>query len=143
MFLAHEKAKPYICAVYCRLSDQEASEVSKYDSIEAQRDVCERYIKLREEQGWTIIRMKYDDRNVSGGKLDRPALRRLIADAKQGKFNMIVVKSVDRFTRSLKHFYELWDILRGAGIELASATQEFNTATSTGRLHLDIVLRFA
>ena len=144
MFLSSEKnKKPYVCAIYTRISEQEKGEISRFDTIEAQRERSEQYIKLHEEQGWTVVKIRYDDRNYSGGTLERPALKRLIADAKQGKFNMVIVKAVDRFSRSLKQFYELWDILQAAGIELASATQEFNTATPTGRLHLDIVLRFA
>ena len=144
MFLSSDKqVKAYRCAIYTRLSDQEKSEISKFDSIEAQREICERYITLHEEQGWTFTVVRYDDRNISGGKIERPALRRLIADAKEHKFDMIIVKSIDRFTRNLRHFYDLWDMLQKAQIELASATQEFNTASPTGRLHLDIVLRFA
>lgn len=144
MFLSTNKNKKACrCAIYCRLSDQEKGEVSQYDSIEAQRDICEKYISIHAQDGWTIIPTRYEDRNYSGGKLERPALKRLIEDAKAGKFDMVVVKAVDRFTRSLKHFYYLWeDALQKAGVELASATQEFNTATPTGRLHLDIVLRF-
>lgn len=145
MFLSSDKnKKAYRCAVYCRLSDQEKGEVSQYDSIEAQRDLCEKYISIHAQDGWKVIPTRYDDRNYSGGKLERPALKRLLEDAKAGKFDMIVVKAIDRFTRSLKHFYFLWeDVLQALGVELASATQEFNTASPTGRLHLDIVLRFA
>ncbi|MBI3316925.1 MAG: recombinase family protein [Candidatus Omnitrophica bacterium] len=144
MFLSSDKTKKnYRCVVYTRTSDQEKSEISPFDTIEAQRQKCEDYIGLHEENGWTLVPTRYDDRNVSGGTLVRPAFRRLLADARLGKFDMIVVKAIDRFTRSLKHFYEIWEELQKLGIELASATQEFNTASSTGRLHLDIVLRFA
>ncbi len=144
MIIMNEKdVKPHVCAIYTRISEQEKGEISKYDTIAAQRDISEKYVRMREEHGWTIVKTRYDDRNYSGGTLDRPALKQLIADAKQKKFTMVVVKAIDRFTRNLKHFYKLWDVLSENGINLVSATQEFNTATPTGRLLLDIILRFA
>lgn len=144
MFIQPGKSKKaYRCAIYTRLSDQEKSEISAYDSIEAQRELSEKYISLHVEEQWAHNPERYDDRNYSGGTLNRPALKRLIEDAKAGKFDMVVVKSIDRLTRSLQDFYQLWEIFKEQNIELSSATQEFNTATSAGRLHLTIVLSFA
>lgn len=86
MFLPSEnQKKPYICAIYTRISEQEKEDISPYDTIEAQRERCEKYIELFEERGWTFLKTRYDDRCCSGGTLQRPALKRLIDDAKQKK----------------------------------------------------------
>ena len=144
MFVSEgDSNKKYICAIYTRTSHQEEEDVSEHDTVEQQRDYCKKYIELKKDKGWKLYPTKYEDRNQSGGTLNRPAFKRLLTDAKQGKFNLIVIKNIDRLTRSLQDFYDLWKILEDYEIELASAHQEFITTTSTGRLHLDIVLRFA
>ncbi|MFA5146956.1 MAG: recombinase family protein [Candidatus Omnitrophota bacterium] len=145
MIISDSKTPPkkHICAIYTRISHQEDREKSKYDTIEFQHEVCKRYIGLKEEEGWKVFNTRYEDRNYSGKDLNRPALKHLIQDAKEGKFTLIVVKALDRLTRSLKDFYALWEVLQAYKIELASATQEFSTTSPTGRLHLDMVLRFA
>ena len=100
--------RDYTCAIYTRISDLDISEISPTDTLKVQREICENYIKS--QPGWKIYPTRYDDRSKSGGTLERPAFKQLIADAKAGKFNMIVVKSIDRFTRSLKDFYTVWTI---------------------------------
>ncbi len=141
MLFSTDKDVVYTCVIYTRISDQEPEEISPDDTIEAQRDICESFLKTRPH--WKFIPTRYDDRNASGGTLDRPALKRLLLDAQQGKFNMIIVKSIDRFSRSLQQFFEIQPKLDKLGVNLCCAQQTFSTNDATGRLILQIMLSFA
>jgi len=141
MLFSSDKENIYTCVIYTRISDQEPEEISPDDTIEAQRDICEAFLKTRPH--WKFISTRYDDRNASGGTLDRPALKRLLHDAEQGKFNMIIIKSIDRFSRDLQQFFEIQPKLEKLGINLCCAQQTFSTNDATGRLILQIMLSFA
>ena len=133
--------KKFTCVVYTRISDQDPEEISPSDTIESQRDICESFFKTRPH--WKLIPTRYDDRNYSGGTLDRPALKRLLQDAEQGKFDMIIVKSIDRFSRDLVQFFQIWPKLEEHGINICCASQTFSTADATGKLILQVLLSFA
>jgi len=138
-----KKKKKYICAIYARTSFQEKEEISPYDTIESQLSICKRHIENYKEDNWHLYKRMYIDRNYSGGTPNRPALKQLMNDAKEGKFNMIVFKQIDRLTRNLKDFYELWHFFEEYDIEITSAKEQINTSSPTGRLQIDIITRFA
>ena len=130
------------CAIYTRKSSEEGLE-QDFNSLDAQREACEAYIASQRHEGWVLIKDRYDDGGISGGHLDRPALLRLMAEVETGRVNRIVVYKIDRLTRSLTDFARLVDRLEGAGASFVSVTQAFNTATSMGRLTLNVLLSFA
>lgn len=130
------------CAVYTRKSSEEGLEQS-FNSLHAQRDACEAYIRSQQHEGWTLVPTAYDDGAYSGGNMQRPALQAILADVKAGKIDVIVVYKVDRLTRSLPDFARIVDILDGAKASFVSVTQAFNTTTSMGRLTLNVLLSFA
>ncbi|WP_374398063.1 recombinase family protein [Tabrizicola sp.] len=130
------------CAIYTRKSSDEGLE-QEFNSLDAQREACEAYIASQRHEGWELIRAHYDDGGISGGHLDRPALQRLLRDIDEGRVDQIVVYKIDRLTRSLADFARLVDRLDAAKASFVSVTQSFNTATSMGRLTLNVLLSFA
>ena len=130
------------CAIYTRKSTEHGLE-QEFNSLHAQRDSCEAYIKSQASQGWRALPQHYDDPAYSGGNLDRPALKKLLADIDAGKVDVIVVYKIDRLTRSLADFAKLVEAFDARSISFVAVTQQFNTTTSMGRLTLNILLSFA
>src|SRR5499433_516617 len=130
------------CAIYTRVST-EAGLDQNFNSLDAQYDAAQAYIRSQAHAGWTLIRHRYDDGGFSGGSTDRPALQQLIADIKDHKINVVVVYKVDRLTRSLADFAKLVELFDAHGVCFVSVTQQFNTTTSMGRLTLNVLLSFA
>jgi len=130
------------CAIYTRKSSEEGLE-QEFNSLDAQREACEAYVASQRHEGWVLLKAHYDDGGISGGHLERPALRRLMADVDEGRVDQIVVYKIDRLTRSLSDFAKLVDRLDAAEASFVSVTQSFNTATSMGRLTLNVLLSFA
>lgn len=130
------------CAVYARVST-EAGLDQEFNSLDAQREACEAYILSQRHEGWTLEPNAYADGGWSGGSLDRPDLKRLMADIQAGRLDVIVVYKVDRLTRSLADFAKLVDLFDAHGVSFVSVTQAFNTTTSMGRLTLNVLLSFA
>jgi site-specific DNA recombinase len=130
------------CATYTRKSSEEGLE-QDFNSLDAQREACEAYIRSQAGEGWTPIRARYDDGGYSGGTLDRPALERLLADLQAGQVDTVVVYKVDRLTRSLADFAKIVEVFDANGVSFVSVTQQFNTTTSMGRLTLNMLLSFA
>ena len=130
------------CAVYTRKSTEEGLD-QDFNSLHAQREACEAYIASQKHEGWVLLPQAYDDGGISGGHLDRPGVQQLLADVDAGLVDQIVVYKVDRLTRSLTDFSKLVERLDAAGASFVSVTQSFNTATSMGRLTLNMLLSFA
>ncbi len=130
------------CAIYTRKSTEEGLE-QDFNSLDAQREACAAYILSQAAEGWEQVREHYDDGGWSGGNMDRPALRQLLADIEAGKVDIIVVYKVDRLTRSLADFAKIVEILDEKGASFVSVTQAFNTTNSMGRLTLNVLLSFA
>src|SRR5690349_17285629 len=130
------------CAIYTRKSSEEGLE-QEFNSLAAQREACEAYIRSQQHEGWVLARTHYDDGGFSGGNMERPALRRLLADIRGGRIDIIVVYKVDRLTRSLADFARLVEIFDAQGVSFVSVTQQFNTTSSMGRLTLNVLLSFA
>jgi DNA invertase Pin-like site-specific DNA recombinase len=130
------------CAVYTRKSTEEGLEM-EFNSLDAQREACEAYIASQKAEGWVLIPEPYDDGGFSGGTLDRPALKRLLADTEDGRIDVVVVYKIDRLSRSLMDFAKLVEVFDRGGVTFVSVTQSFNTTTSMGRLTLNILLSFA
>ena len=132
----------YRCAVYTRKSTEEGLE-QDFNSLDAQREACEAFIASQAGLGWKLIRTRYDDGGISGGTMERPALRRLLDDIAAGTVDVVVVYKIDRLTRSLGDFARIVEIFDKAGASFVSVTQAFNTTTSMGRLTLNVLLSFA
>lgn len=130
------------CAIYTRKSSEEGLEQA-FNSLDAQREACEAYVASQRHEGWMALNTRYDDGGISGGHLARPALQRLMADVDEGRVDQIVVYKIDRLTRSLADFAKLVERLDAAEASFVSVTQSFNTATSMGRLTLNVLLSFA
>ena len=130
------------CAIYTRKSTEEGLEQS-FNSLDAQREACGAYILSQSHERWEPTSELYDDGGYSGGSIDRPGLRQLLADVEAGKVDVIVVYKVDRLTRSLADFARIVDVLDKRGASFVSVTQAFNTTTSMGRLTLNVLLSFA
>jgi DNA invertase Pin-like site-specific DNA recombinase len=130
------------CAIYTRKSSEEGLEQS-FNSLDAQREACEAFVKSQKHEGWQLIATHYDDGGFSGGNMDRPALKQLMADIQAGKVSVVVVYKVDRLTRSLTDFAKLVEQFDKFGVSFVSVTQQFNTTTSMGRLTLNVLLSFA
>ena len=130
------------CAVYTRKSTDEGLE-KEFNSLDAQRESCEAYIASQRSEGWVLVHDRYDDGGVSGGTLERPALKRLLADIEAGLVDVVVVYKIDRLSRSLMDFAKLVQIFDQNDVTFVSVTQSFNTTTSMGRLTLNILLSFA
>jgi len=130
------------CAIYTRKSSEEGLE-QDFNSLDAQREACAAYILSQTSEGWSALPDRYDDGGISGGTLERPALKRLMADVASGKVDVIVVYKVDRLSRSLFDFAKLVEAFEKAGTSFVSITQSFNTTSSMGRLTLNMLLSFA
>jgi site-specific DNA recombinase len=135
-------AKPVRCAIYTRVSTDQGLE-QDFNSLNAQHDASEAYIRSQAHAGWTPLRAKYDDGGFSGGNTDRPALQRLLEEVRAGRIDVIVVYKVDRLTRSLADFAKLVELFDEHNVSFVSVTQQFNTTTSMGRLTLNVLLSFA
>jgi DNA invertase Pin-like site-specific DNA recombinase len=130
------------CAIYTRKSTEHNLDL-EFNSLDAQREACEAYIKSQAHEGWRLIPDHYDDGGLSGASLDRPALQMLLADVSAGKVTTVVVYKVDRLTRSLADFAKLVELFDQFGVSFVSITQAFNTTSSMGRLTLNVLLSFA
>ncbi len=130
------------CAIYTRKSSEEGLE-QDFNSLHAQREACEAYITSQKHEGWRLDPTPYDDGGFSGGNMDRPGLKQLLADIAAGAVDVVVVYKVDRLTRSLADFAKIVEIFDGNGVSFVSVTQSFNTTTSMGRLTLNVLLSFA
>src|SRR6202453_1681559 len=135
-------ARPVRCAIYTRVSTDQGLD-QDFNSLDAQYDASQSYIRSQAHAGWTLLRAKYDDGGFSGGNTDRPALQRLLEDVRAGKIDVIVVYKVDRLTRSLADFAKLVELFDKQNVSFVSVTQQFNTTTSMGRLTLNVLLSFA
>ncbi len=134
--------KPVRCAIYTRKSSDEGLD-QDFNSLDAQREACVAYITSQKGEGWKLVPNRYDDGGISGGTLDRPGLQILLADIEANKVDLVVVYKVDRLTRSLADFAKLVERFDTTGASFVSVTQQFNTATSMGRLTLNVLLSFA
>ena len=134
--------KPVRCAIYTRKSSDEGLE-QDFNSLDAQREACAAYITSQKGEGWKLVPECYDDGGISGGTLERPGLQKLLDDIDAGKIDLVVVYKVDRLTRSLADFAKLVERFDATGASFVSVTQQFNTATSMGRLTLNVLLSFA
>jgi DNA invertase Pin-like site-specific DNA recombinase len=130
------------CAIYTRKSTEYNLELA-FNSLDAQREACEAYIKSQAHEGWRLIPDRYDDGAFSGASLERPALQQLLAHVRLGKIDVVLVYKVDRLTRSLADFAKLIELFGAHGISFVSVTQSFNTSSSMGRLTLNVLLSFA
>ena len=130
------------CVIYTRKSSDHGLE-QDFNSLHAQREAGEAYIKSQAHEGWKLLKTSYDDGGISGGTLDRPALQKLLGDINQGLIDVVVVYKVDRLTRSLADFAKLVDIFEAKGVSFVAVTQQFNTTSSMGRLTLNVLLSFA
>src|ERR1700719_3197783 len=130
------------CAIYTRKSTEHNLDL-EFNSLDAQREACEAYIKSQEHEGWRLVPDRYNDGGFSGASLDRPALQQLLADVRAGKITIVVVYKVDRLTRSLADFAKLVELFDEFRVSFVSITQSFNTTSSMGRLTLNVLLSFA
>ena len=138
-----EARKPNLrCVIYSRVSSDSGLE-QEFNSLDNQREAAEAYVKSQAHEGWRLIRDRYDDGGFSGGSMERPALRKLIEEVRQGGVDIIVVYKVDRLTRSLADFAKLVELFDEHDVSFVSVTQAFNTTTSMGRLTLNVLLSFA
>jgi DNA invertase Pin-like site-specific DNA recombinase len=135
-------AKTVRCAIYTRVSTDQGLD-QDFNSLDAQYNAAQAYIRSQAHAGWTLLRAKYEDGGFSGGNTDRPALQRLLDDVRAGKVDVIVVYKVDRLTRSLADFAKLVELFDQHNVSFVSVTQQFNTTTSMGRLTLNVLLSFA
>jgi DNA invertase Pin-like site-specific DNA recombinase len=134
--------KVFRCAIYTRKSTEHNLDL-EFNSLDAQREACEAYIKSQAHEGWRLVPDRYDDGGLSGASLERPALQALLADVRAGKINTVVVYKVDRLTRSLADFAKLVELFDQYEVSFVSITQSFNTTSSMGRLTLNVLLSFA
>ena len=130
------------CAIYTRKSTEEGLEQS-FNSLHAQREACEAFIRSQKHEGWACLPEAYDDGGISGATMERPALQRLLSGIQDAKIDVVVVYKVDRLTRSLADFAKIVEIFDAQGVSFVSVTQQFNTTTSMGRLTLNVLLSFA
>jgi site-specific DNA recombinase len=129
-------------AIYTRKSTEHNLDL-EFNSLDAQREACEAYIKSQAHEGWRLIPDRYDDGAFSGASLNRPALQALLGEVTAGKIDVIVVYKVDRLTRSLADFAKLVELFDQHSVSFVSVTQSFNTTSSMGRLTLNVLLSFA
>jgi site-specific DNA recombinase len=134
--------KPQRCAIYTRKSTEHNLDLA-FNSLDAQREACEAYIKSQAHEGWTLVPERFDDGGLSGASLDRPALQALLDLVRARKIDIIVVYKVDRLTRSLADFAKLVELFDAHEVSFVSVTQSFNTTSSMGRLTLNVLLSFA
>src|ERR1700727_176471 len=134
--------KPQRCAIYTRKSTEHNLDLA-FNSLDAQRDACEAYIKSQAHEGWVLVRDRFDDGGLSGASLDRPAVQDLLNRVRAHQLDIVVVYKVDRLTRSLADFAKLVEIFDEHDVSFVSVTQSFNTTSSMGRLTLNVLLSFA
>ena len=130
------------CAIYTRKSTEEGLD-QEYSSLDAQRDAAEAYVASQKHEGWEVIPKSYDDGGFTGSNMERPALRRLLADIEAGNVDCVIVYKVDRLSRSLLDFTRIIETFDSHQVSFVSVTQQFNTSTSMGRLVLNVLLSFA
>ena len=130
------------CAIYTRKSSEEGIE-QEFNSLHAQREACEAFIKSQAGEGWRLVKTPYDDGGLSGATMERPALKQLLAEIEEGLVDVVVVYKFDRLTRSLSDFARMVEIFDGHQVSFVAVTQQFNTTTSMGRLTLNVLLSFA
>jgi site-specific DNA recombinase len=130
------------CAIYTRKSTEEGLE-QEFNSLDAQRESAEAFIRSQAHEGWTCLPERYDDGGFTGGNMQRPALQRLLADIAEGKIDVVIAYKVDRLSRSLLDFAKMMETFEQHSVSFVSVTQQFNTATSMGRLVLNVLLSFA
>ena len=130
------------CAVYCRVSSDERLD-QEFNSIDAQKEAGHAYIASQRAEGWIPVTDDYDDPGFSGGNTDRPALKRLLADIERGLIDIVVVYKIDRLTRSLADFAKMVELFDQRDVSFSAVTQQINSATSMGRLMLNVLLSFA
>ncbi len=135
-------AAKFRCAVYTRKSTEDGLE-QEFNSLDAQRESGEAYVKSQTHEGWECLADRYDDGGFTGGNMERPALRRLMADIQAGRIDCVVVYKVDRLSRSLMDFSRMMETFDKHKVSFVSVTQQFNTASSMGRLILNVLLSFA
>src|SRR6478672_3359816 len=140
--MATNERKFLRCAVYTRKSSEHGLE-QDFNSLDAQREAAEAYIKSQAHEGWRLVKSNYDDGGLSGGTLERPALQSLLEDIRARKVDVVVVYKVDRLTRSLADFAKLVELFEAHSVSFVAVTQQFNTTTSMGRLTLNVLLSFA
>ena len=140
--MTSSKPGPVRCAVYTRKSTEDGL-LQEFNSLDAQYEACTAYALSQRHEGWTMVFERYDDGGFSGGNLERPALKRLLADVAAGKIDIILLYKIDRLTRSLADFAKIVEVLDKARASFVSITQSFNTTTSMGRLTLNMLLSFA
>jgi DNA invertase Pin-like site-specific DNA recombinase len=136
------KAPPRRCALYTRKSSEEGLDQA-FNSLDAQREAAEAYVKSQASEGWRALPTRYDDGGYSGGSMQRPALASLMADIAAGRIDVVVVYKIDRLTRSLADFARLVELFDRHNVSFVSVTQQFNTTSSMGRLTLNVLLSFA
>src|SRR6266581_6983631 len=134
--------KVFRCAIYTRKSTEHNLDLA-FNSLDAQREACEAYIKSQTPEGWRLVPDHYDDGAFSGASLDRPAVQKLLADIHARQIDTVVVYKVDRLTRSLADFAKLIELFDSHAVSFVSVTQSFNTSSSMGRLTLNVLLSFA
>ena len=130
------------CAIYTRKSSEEGLG-QDFNSLHAQREACEAFIKSQAGEGWRLVKIAYDDGGFSGGTMERPALQRLLEDIRSRLIDVVVVYKVDRLTRSLADFAKMVELFDSHAVSFVAVTQQFNTTTSMGRLTLNVLLSFA
>jgi len=135
-------AAPVRCAVYCRKSTTEGLQ-QEFNSLDNQREAAEAYIRSQVHQGWSVLPNRYDDGGYTGGNANRPALKRLLADAQEGVLGTIVVYKLDRISRSLADFVDIHRFLEKHGVALVSVTESINTSTPHGRMMVNMLVSFA
>jgi len=140
--MTRKNIKTVRCAIYTRKSTEEGLD-QEFNTLDAQREGAEAYIKSQAAEGWTCVPDHFDDGGFSGGTMDRPALKRLMTQIEAGQIDCVVVYKVDRLSRSLLDFARMMEVFERRGISFVSVTQQFNTATSMGRLILNVLLSFA
>jgi len=140
--MARNDDAPKRCAIYTRKSSEEGLE-QNFNSLHAQRQACEAFVRSQAGEGWRLVKMAYDDGGFSGATMERPALKTLLAHVKEKRIDVVVVYKVDRLTRSLADFAKIVEIFDTHGMSFVAVTQQFNTTTSMGRLTLNVLLSFA
>jgi DNA invertase Pin-like site-specific DNA recombinase len=139
---AKKSSRKVRCAIYTRKSTEEGLD-QDFNSLDAQREACEAFVASQKHEGWVALATQYDDGGYSGGTLERPALKCLLDDIRGSKIDVVVVYKIDRLTRSLLDFAKIVEVFDVHGVSFVSVTQAFNTATSMGRLTLNVLLSFA
>src|SRR5271169_250025 len=135
-------AKTIRCAIYTRKSTEEGLQ-QEFNSLDDQREASEAFVASQKQEGWQVINDHFDDGGYTGGNMDRPALKRLLAAVEARLVDCVVVYKVDRLSRSLMDFARIVEIFDRNGVSFVAVTQQFNTTTSLGRLTLNILLSFA